>query len=113
MFVHAVYFYLRDDLTSAEREKFAAGLRSLRAIDGVRDGYIGKPASTDRPVIERGYSASLVLVFDDQNAHDAYQTDVVHDRFRAECGGFWKTVRIYDSITEDDARVTSARTPRK
>lgn len=102
MFVHAVYFYLRDDLSSTEREKFAAGLRSLRGIDGVRHGYIGKPASTDRPVIERNYSASLVLVFDDQDAHDAYQTDVVHDRFRAECGAFWKTVRIYDSITEDD-----------
>ena len=110
MFVHAVYFYLRDDLTAAEREKFAAGLRSLRGIDGVRHGYIGKPASTDRPVIERGYSASLILVFDDQDAHDAYQTDVVHDRFRAECGRFWKTVRIYDSITEHDTRSPARKT---
>ncbi|MGH7604104.1 MAG: Dabb family protein [Gemmatimonadaceae bacterium] len=113
MFVHAVYFYLHDNLSSADREKFAAGLRSLRGIDGVRHGYIGKPASTDRPVIERGYSASLVLVFDDQDAHDAYQADAVHDRFRAECGGFWKTVRIYDSITEDDTRTTSRKTRAK
>jgi hypothetical protein len=104
MFIHAVYFWLRDDLTPADRKRFEAGLRSLRAIDGVEHGYIGVPAPTDRPVIERGYSRALVLVFADQRAQDAYQVDPVHDRFREECGGFWKTVRIYDSITGDDQR---------
>lgn len=103
MFIHAVYFWLRPDLSSAEREQFAAGLRSLRNIGQVLYGYIGRPAPTDRPVIERGYSRALVLVFPDQTAHDAYQTHPVHDRFREECGGFWTSVRIYDSISEDDA----------
>jgi hypothetical protein len=100
MFVHAVYFWLRPDLTSAEQDRFAGGLESLRAINGVRQGHIGVPAPTDRPVIERGYSRALVLVFDDKAAHDAYQVHPVHDRFRAECGGLWTTVRIYDSITD-------------
>jgi hypothetical protein len=103
MFIHAVYFWLRPDLSSAERDKFADGLRSLLAIEHVRDGYIGRPAPTDRPVIERGYSRALVLVFPNQAAHDAYQTHPVHDRFREGCGGFWTTLRIYDSISEDDA----------
>jgi hypothetical protein len=101
MFVHAVYFYLRKDLTPAEKNRFAKGLRELRGIEGVRHGYIGVPAPTDRPVIERGYSNSLVLVFPDQAAHDAYQVHPVHDRFRAECGTFWTTVRIYDSVTTE------------
>jgi hypothetical protein len=101
MFVHAVYFWLRDDLTPAERDRLDAGLRALRAIEGVREGYIGVPAPTDRPVIERGYSRALVLVFPDQAAHDAYQVHPVHDRFREECGGLWTTVRIYDSVSED------------
>jgi hypothetical protein len=100
MFVHAVYFWLRNDLTSAQLERFAAGLESLCRIDGVRAGYIGVPAPTDRPVIERGYSRALVLVFADQAAHDAYQDHPVHDRFRKECGTFWTTVRIFDSVTE-------------
>jgi Stress responsive A/B Barrel Domain len=104
MFVHAVYFWLRDDLTSVQRDKFASGLRSLRGIEHVRHGYIGKPAPTDRPVIERGYSDSLVLVFADQKAHDAYQTHPVHDRFRADCGTFWSSIRIYDSIATDSTR---------
>ena len=102
MFIHAVYFWLRPDLKPAERKRFAAGLRSLRGIEGVQLGYIGVPATTDRPVIERGYSNSLVLIFPDQATHDAYQVHPVHDRFRDECGGFWTTVRIFDSVTEDN-----------
>ena len=53
MFVHAVYFWLRKNLTPAEERRFLAGLESLRAIEGVSEGYIGVPAPTDRPVIER------------------------------------------------------------
>ena len=59
-----------------------------------------RPAATDRPVIERGYSWALVLVFPSERAHDAYQVHPVHDRFREECGGYWSAVRIYDSVTE-------------
>ena len=103
MFVHAVYFRLRGDLTPAEREQFLAGLRSLRGIEDVRQGYIGVPAPTDRPVIERGYTHALVLVFADQTQHDAYQVHPVHDRFRDECAPFWEQVRIYDSVGEDSA----------
>lgn len=98
MFVHAVYFWLRDDLAPVDRERFLAGLRSLRGIASVRAGYLGVPAPTARPVIERGYSHALVLVFDDAAAHDAYQRDPVHDRFRDECSGYWASLRIYDSI---------------
>jgi len=105
MFVHAVYFWLREDLTLAEQSSFAAGLRSLRWIEGVEHGYIGVPAQTDRSVIERGYSRSLVLIFADQAAHDAYQVHPVHDRFRDECGGFWSTVRIYDSVSVEEPAV--------
>jgi hypothetical protein len=102
MFIHAVYFWLREDLTPAERQHFADGLRSLAGIGGVERGYIGVPAATDRPVIERGYSRALILTFRDERAHDAYQVDPVHDRFRAECGGYWTTVRIYDTVTGGD-----------
>lgn len=108
MFIHAVYFWLRENLTPAERERFAAGARSLCTIDGVRHGYTGPPALTDRPVIERGYSQALVLIFPDEAAHDAYQVDPVHDRFRSECGALWTKVLIFDSVTDDDSRRPAA-----
>ena len=101
MFIHAVYFWLRDDLTAADRARYEAGLRSLRGIEGVVHGWIGGPASTDRPVIERGYTRSLVLVFDDEAAHDAYQAHPVHDRFREECASLWTRVQIFDSVSDD------------
>lgn len=102
MFVHAVYFWLRDGLADADRERFVAGLHSLRGIEQVQQGYIGVPAPTDRPIIERGYSYALVLVFADGEAQEAYQVHPVHDRFRDECSPYWTRVQIYDSV--DPAR---------
>lgn len=100
MFIHSVYFSLRDDLTSPELAHFSRSLDALCGIDGVQHAWTGVPADTDRPVIERGYSWALILVFADEAAHDAYQVDPVHDRFRAECGGYWHAVRIYDAVSD-------------
>ena len=99
MFIHSVYFWLRDDLTTTERQRFEDGIRSLVTIDGVERGYIGKPAPTDRAVIERGYSHAVVVIFPDERAHDAYQVHPVHDRFREQCAGYWSGIRIFDTIT--------------
>jgi hypothetical protein len=101
MFIHAVYFWLRNDLTPAQVKQFDAGVRALRAIEVVREGYIGLPAATDRPVIERGYSRALVLVFADERAHHAYQVHPVHDRFRTDCSPLWTKVKIFDSVGDE------------
>jgi hypothetical protein len=97
MFVHAVYFWLKDDLSEADRQKFVRGVESLRTIESVHACYIGTPASTDRPIIDRSYSYALIVVFTDLAAHDAYQVHPIHDRFRDECSNLWKRVVIYDS----------------
>jgi hypothetical protein len=103
MFVHAVYFWLRDDLTSAEKAQFVDGIRSLRAIETVQQGYIGVPAGTNRPIIDQSYSYALILAFADRRAHDVYQEHPVHDAFRDECSSLWQKVLIYDSLTNDGA----------
>ncbi|GAA1499782.1 hypothetical protein GCM10009827_003440 [Dactylosporangium maewongense] len=96
MFIHSVYFTLRPDLTQAEHDTFLAGARSLLTIGSVLGGHLGRPAGTDRPVIDRAYSYGLVLTFADEAAHDAYQADPVHDAFRTGCGALWSAVRIFD-----------------
>lgn len=99
MFVHSVFFWLRDDLNSEQRETFLREARSLiTEIETVRHGWLGVPAGTDRPIIERGYSYSLTVVFEDDAGHDVYQEHPVHDRFREDCGSFWTRVQIYDSV---------------
>ncbi len=97
MFVHAVYFWLKKDLSSDQKNQYVAGLRSLAKIPSVRQCYIGTPAATDRPIIDRSYSYALTVVFDDPAGHDNYQAHPIHDQFRDECGTFWDKVVIYDS----------------
>jgi len=78
---------------------FAAGVQALTTISTVRHGFVGSPATTDRPVIERSYSVALTVVFDDLAGHDAYQADAIHLRFLEQCRTFWQRVQIYDSDT--------------
>jgi Stress responsive A/B Barrel Domain len=99
MFVHAVYFWLREDLTAQERATFEELVHSLATIEDVHDAFIGRPAGTDRPVIDRSYSWAEILVFTDRAAHDRYQAHPTHTRFVERCGTFWTKVLIYDSET--------------
>jgi hypothetical protein len=100
MFVHSVYFWLKPDLTVEQRAKFWESARSLTSIESVRVGYVGVPASTDRPIIDRSYSCALVIIFDDDAGHDIYQSHPVHDKFRDECAPLWSKVLIYDAVTQ-------------
>jgi hypothetical protein len=97
MFVHHVFFWLREDLSDADRQKFEKGVSSLLQIEHVLSGDVGRPAATDRPVIERSYSYSLLLVFQSQAEHDAYQPHPVHKKFVEECSSLWSKVLIFDS----------------
>jgi hypothetical protein len=99
MFVHAVYFWLRAGLDEEQRATFIQGVNSLATVATVRHAFIGVPASTDRPVIERSYSHAVVLVFEDKQGHDDYQVDPIHLRFVEECGTLWSKVTIYDSVS--------------
>ena len=98
MFVHSVYFWLKEDLTSEQQAQFWQGVNSLATIGTVRQAYVGRPAPTDRPVIDHSYTCALILAFDDQAGHDLYQSDPVHDRFRDECSPLWSRVLIYDAL---------------
>ncbi len=97
MFVHSVYFWLKPDLTDDQIAAFNAGVKSLLDIESVAKGFIGSPAATDRPIIDRSYSRALIVAFVDQAAHDAYQVHPIHDKFREDCESFWTRVQIYDA----------------
>ena len=101
MFIHNVYFWLKEGLTAEDRRRFEQGLDLLLSSDSITNSYRGVPAGTDRPVIDRSYSVGIVVVFRDQSAHDAYQSDPKHDRFRDECARYWCKVQIYDLNTDE------------
>jgi Stress responsive A/B Barrel Domain len=99
MFVHAVYFWLKPDLNEADQAQFWAGVRSLGTIKSVKHCFIGTPAATDRPIIDRSYSCALTVVFAGDAEQEAYQVDPIHDAFRIECAHLWERILIYDSMT--------------
>lgn len=96
MFIHSVYFWLRDDLTPAESDLFAGEVASLISLPTVRQGWSGPPAATDRPTIDSSYSCGLLVAFDDKQGHDAYQVDPGHLRFVETCSPLWTRVQVYD-----------------
>lgn len=100
MFVHHVFFWLKENLTQEEIKQFEEGVKSLLTIESVKFGDVGKPAATDRPIIERSYSYSLLTAFENKEDHDAYQPpNEIHKKFVNECSHLWQKVLIYDSET--------------
>lgn len=98
MLLHTVLFWVKPDLAPAQIREFEQGLRSLTGIASVRWHFIGRPATTRRPVIDSTYAYKLVVAFDDLAGHDHYQAVDVHQRFIAACSGYWTRVQIYDAV---------------
>ena len=96
MMVHNVFFWLRNDLTSAQVKEFVAGITMLATLPSVRHGFTGRPSATDRPIIDRTYDYGLTVVFDDLAGHDAYQIHPDHLVFLEKNKDKWATVKIYD-----------------
>ncbi len=56
MFVHNVFFWLKEKDNEEARKALLAGIKSLEAIESIESVYIGTPASTRRPVIDATYT---------------------------------------------------------
>jgi hypothetical protein len=98
MLVHTVYFWLKSELTPAQRADFRRGVESLGGIKAVEKIYVGTPAATQkRPIIDDSYSVALTVICKDVAAHDAYQIDPIHLAFVDGCKTFWTRVQIYDA----------------
>ena len=99
MLIHSVYFWLASGLSDAEAKKFWDGVSSLLSIETVAQGYVGKPADTEkRPVVDATYDCALIVIFKDRDAHDVYQEHPIHDDFR-KLSHLWTRVQIYDSAS--------------
>ncbi|MGF1530064.1 MAG: Dabb family protein [Puniceicoccaceae bacterium] len=98
MLVHSVFFWLREDLTSEQRQNFASALHTLSTIESIHAVYIGTPAPTPpRPVIDASYDFALTVIFSRSEDHDRYQEDPVHQQFISENKHLWTKVQIYDA----------------
>ncbi|TXK51954.1 Dabb family protein [Pontibacter qinzhouensis] len=98
MFVHHVYFWLKNPDSAADKAKLIEGLNTLKGIKQIKMAHIGVPANTNRSVIERGYAVSWLLFFDNQQEQDVYQEHPVHLKFVENYSQLWEKVIVYDSV---------------
>jgi hypothetical protein len=98
IFIHHVYFWLKNPKSEEDRQALVKGLRDLSKIDYIKLVHIGVPADTNRDVIERSYAVSWLLFFKNKEDQDRYQTDPVHLHFIETCKHLWEKVVVYDSV---------------
>ncbi len=98
MIIHSVFFWLKPELTDAQRAEFVAGAESLHGIASVQSLFLGRPAPiVPRPVVDGSYTYALSITFKDVAGHDAYQVDPAHRAFVDKFKPFWNKVQIYDA----------------
>ncbi len=98
IFLHHVFFWLNDTNSIEDRDKLVEGLTKLSAVKTINNFHIGKPADTNRDVIERGYAISWFVQFNNAADQASYQTDPIHLKFIEECKHLWSKVTVYDSV---------------
>lgn len=98
LFVHHVYFWLKEPQSKEAREKLVQGLEKLSKVKTIQMFHIGVPADTNREVIERSYQISWLCLFKNKEDQDSYQVDPIHLKFVEECSSLWTKVVVYDSV---------------
>lgn len=98
IFIHHVYFWLQNPGSETDRQKLIEGLQKLSKVKTIKMFHIGKPADTNRDVIERSYAISWMLMFENKEDQDSYQVDPIHLKFVEECKHLWSKVVVYDSV---------------
>ena len=98
LFVHHVYFWLKEPQSKEAAAKLVEGLEGLSKVKTIQMFHIGKPADTNREVIDRSYAISWLVLFKDKADQDAYQVDPIHLKFVEQYSHLWARVVVYDSI---------------
>lgn len=98
VFIHHVYFWLKNPGNITDRDKLVEGLTKLSKITTIKGFHIGKPASTSRGVIDTSYDISWYNLFDNDADQTSYQVDPIHLKFVEDYSHLWQKVIVYDSV---------------
>ncbi len=78
IFIHHVYFWLKNPTSEADKIKLIEGLEKLSKVPTIRMFHIGTPAATNRSVVEKSYSVSWLCFFDNLDDEEIYQQHPIH-----------------------------------
>lgn len=101
LLAHNVFFKLKDNSPANVAKLIADCKKYLTVQAGIAYFVCGKlDATLTRDVNDRDWDVGLHIIFADRAAHDAYQTDDLHNQFIAENKATWAKVRVFDSLVE-------------
>lgn len=95
-FIHTAYFWLNDGLSKGEIESFIKDCEKLKEIETVQAFYTGKPAPTNRDVIENTYDYAIVFHFNDLAGQEYYQQHPLHLEMIEKHQSKWERVLVTD-----------------
>jgi hypothetical protein len=96
---HNVFFKLKDPTPANVAALVAACKKYLNVQAGIVFFATGTLCTElTRDVNVRDWDVGLHIVFVDKAAHDAYQTDALHEKFVEENKPNWAAVRVFDSL---------------
>jgi len=81
MIAHHVLFWLKADTTPEQKQAFRESLQTLEGVETVKNLHVGTPAPIERAVVDTTYTFSLLVFFEDMDAHDFYQGHDLHQAF--------------------------------
>ncbi|MFC0515667.1 Dabb family protein [Mucilaginibacter angelicae] len=97
--VHHVFFWLKNPGSTEDRDKLAAGVKTLAKIETVRKLRVGIVASTEkRDVVDNSWAVSELMFFSDLAGQATYQTHPIHLEFIKNCSHLWEKVIVYDAV---------------
>jgi hypothetical protein len=100
MWIHTVYFWTHEGTSPAQIDSLIKDCYNyLGKIPTVKQLWAGKPAPTNRDVVDTSYQVGLTVVLADSPAHDVYQIHELHKDFIARNKAIWKRVQVYDFVT--------------
>ncbi len=103
MLAHNVFFSLHDNSPGAIQELVDACKKYLPGHPGLLHFFVGTlNPELDRPVNERDFDVALLMFFDSQASHDAYQSAPLHQQFIHENKPNWQLVRVFDADVESE-----------
>jgi hypothetical protein len=98
-FIHHVFFWLKDPSSQQDLLELIEGLLKLSKVSTIKSFHIGKPAATNRSVIDTTYAVSWLIAFETAAGQDSYQVDPIHLNFIKECSELWSKVVVYDAVS--------------
>jgi hypothetical protein len=98
MFVHHVFFWLKEPKNQEARTAFENGLQQLIQVPQIQSSHIGTPVESDREVVDDSFTYSYMAFFHNQEDQNIYQTHPIHLKFIEDCQHLWEKVIVYDTM---------------